>query len=259
MTTADQRIAGSLEAIEVLHLAFLQVLPTRLDQCGYILKGGTNLRYFYGSPRFSEDVDLDVVEVSKAKLEEQVDKVLSSRSLSFILRTQGLAIAETTKPKQTETTQRWKVKLVRSGATLQNGRTTIEFSRRGFDKRYQLDQIPPAIVAPYALRPPVVLRYLPPAMIELKIQALARRSETQARDVFDLDLLFRQHPELLKQGTLDARLIDIAVERVMELPFEAYRTQVVAFLAPDVIELYDSLAAWNQMQEHVAKALTKLR
>ena len=66
-----------------------------------------------------------------------------------------------------------------------------KFSRRNPDPRHELAQIPPEIARPYALRPPTVRHYLPEATIEQKIIALATRAETQARDVFDLDLLFR--------------------------------------------------------------------
>lgn len=261
MTETTRNRPRKLEAIELFHLAFLEVLPTRLDQRAYVLKGGANLRYFYGSPRFSEDVDFDVVGIAKSKLEEQVDKVLSSRALAFILQTSKVFLRQISKPKQTETTQRWKVGLSTEGAADEAIRTRLEFSRRTHDNRCQLDQIPAAIVEPYALRPPTVSRYLPAAMTKFKIQALARRTETQARDVFDLDLLFRQHPELTRAGAIDCNRLDIvgAIDRAVELPFEAYRSQVVAFLAPEVLELYENEPAWTQMQEHVVEVLTRLR
>ena len=39
--------------IEFLHLAFLQVLPTRLPVAQYVVKGGANLRLFFDSRRRS--------------------------------------------------------------------------------------------------------------------------------------------------------------------------------------------------------------
>lgn len=50
--------------IECFHLGFLAVLRTRLDEGRYILKGGANLRYFFASVRYSEDIDLDVSRVA---------------------------------------------------------------------------------------------------------------------------------------------------------------------------------------------------
>jgi hypothetical protein len=44
------------QVVELFHLAFLQVLQARLDQARYVLKGGANLRYFFDSVRYSEDI-----------------------------------------------------------------------------------------------------------------------------------------------------------------------------------------------------------
>src|SRR5665811_1487961 len=45
--------------VELLHLAFLQVLPSHLPVGEYAVKGGANLRLFYESRRSSQDIDLD--------------------------------------------------------------------------------------------------------------------------------------------------------------------------------------------------------
>ena len=49
------------QLIEAFHLAFLQVLQARVQQEHYVLKGGANLRYFFDSVRYSEDIDLDAI------------------------------------------------------------------------------------------------------------------------------------------------------------------------------------------------------
>ena len=54
MADLDQR-----QIVELFHVAFLDVLSLKLEQTRYVLKGGANLRYFFGSPRYSEDIDLD--------------------------------------------------------------------------------------------------------------------------------------------------------------------------------------------------------
>jgi hypothetical protein len=41
----------------------------------------------------------------------------------------------------------------------------------------------------------------------------------------------------------------------MELPYAAFRDQVIPFLEPDAVELYDSEEAWAQIQTFVADAL----
>ncbi|MEK6687122.1 MAG: nucleotidyl transferase AbiEii/AbiGii toxin family protein, partial [Gemmatimonadota bacterium] len=59
--------------VEFLHLAFLQVLPTRLPVTEYVVKGGANLRLFYNSRRRSQDIDLDYIGAAFWRAEERVD------------------------------------------------------------------------------------------------------------------------------------------------------------------------------------------
>ncbi len=247
-----------IQAIEFIHLTFLSVLQVRIDTNLYVLKGGVSLRYFYGSPRYSQDIDFDVAGIDRVKLIERVDGVLGSPAFAALLRSKGMSITNVSKPKQTDTTQRWKVEGSRDAGG-EEVRTKMEFSRRSFDPRRRLDQIPPRIVRHYALRPPAVQRYLPEAMIEQKISALAERSETQARDVFDLDHLFRVHPDALQSVSVRPDKLAAAMERAADLSFEAYRAQVAAFLDPDVLELYDRPEAWSQMIEATFDHLARLR
>lgn len=64
-------------AVECFHLAFLAALRTKVHPDRYVLKGGANLRYFYGSQRYSEHIDLDIAaRGASASLEHQVDGAL---------------------------------------------------------------------------------------------------------------------------------------------------------------------------------------
>jgi len=240
------------QVVELLHLAFLQVLQVRLDQARYVLKGGANLRYFFDSLRSSEDIDLDVDQIEPWALTEKVDGILASSTIDAVLRSGGLRVEGFTKPKQTKTTQRWKVAIAASGRH-EPVRTKIEFSHRNGERRHVLEQVATRIVAPYALRAPTLQHYTVDAATEQKIKALAGRSETQARDVFDLDLLLRRQP--LNAETIDPQILERAAERGLALPFEAFRDQVLPFLDPEVTELYDTPAAWEQMQVFVTDTL----
>ena len=182
--------------------------------------------------------------------------MLGSGPLGALLRVGGFEIAEFSKPKQTDTTRRWKVGIAAPGHP-DPVRTKIEFSSRNGDDRYRLDSLPDRIVAPYALRPPSIQHYVDDAPAEQKVKALADRSETQARDVFDLDLLLRRRS--LPARSLDPELLAAAAERALELPFAAFRDQVLPFLEPEVVELYDTEAAWEQMQTFVAERLEAAR
>ncbi len=244
------------QIIELFQVAFLDVLSHKLKQTHYVLKGGTNLRYFFSSPRCSEDMDLDISDVEAWQLEEKVDDVLDSPQLKIILRPSGLAVVETSKPKQTETTQRWKAG-IRAPGQARLVRSKIEFSRRNGDDRHRLEAIPNEIVRPYGLRPPTVQHYLGEAATEQKILALAGRTQTQARDVFDLDLLLRRQP--LEAGQINSEKLKAGAGRALELPFAAFRQQVVEFLEPEAQMLYDSPAAWESMQTSVAEQLEAAR
>jgi len=240
------------QVIELFHLAFLQVLQARLDQARYVLKGGANLRYFFGSVRYSEGIDLDADQIEPWALTEKLDGILASPTIDAVLRSGGLTVEHFTKPKQTETTQRWKVAIAVSGRR-ETVRTKIEFSHRNADRRHVLEPVASRIVAAYALRAPTMQHYTADAATEQKIKALAGRSETQARDVFDLEMLLRRQP--LQAETIDSQILQNAAERGLALPFGAFRDQVLPFLDPEVIELYDSPATWEQMQLFVADTL----
>jgi predicted nucleotidyltransferase component of viral defense system len=243
------------KVIELLHIAFLDVLSKRLDPSRYILKGGANLRYFFDSIRYSEDIDLDLNGVEHWALAEKVDAVLGSATLEAILRAPGVSIAETSKPKQTKTTQRWKLGLAVEGRD-ELVRTKIEFSGRERDEdRFQIEAVPQQIVTPYALRAPSVQHYRGEAMSKQKVLALARRSQTQARDVFDLDLLLRRYP--LARDAIATTDLNNAAEQALALPYAAFRDQVLPFLEPAVAEDYDDPENWTSMQMFVAGELER--
>lgn len=253
----------SAQVTEFLHLAFLQVAQARLDQARYVVKGGASLRYFFGSPRYSEDLDLDAIEIEPWRLQEKVDEILASPALGILLRSGDLTLKEVSAPKQTATTQRWKM-WVATGRRPTGGRpdgirTKIEFSHRRADPRRILEAVPERVVAAYALRPPSMQHYTAQAAIEQKLGALAHRAGPQARDLFDLELLLRQHPQALHLCEVDPQLLEDAVCRVYELPYQAFQDQVRPFLEQAAVELYSDGAAWERAQTYVAERLMELR
>lgn len=240
------------QATELFHVAFLDVLSKRLEADRYVLKGGANLRYFFDSVRYSQDIDLDVEGVPAWRLNEKIEALLSSPQIALLLRNAGLEVAERSNPKRTDTTQRWKIGLAAPGHS-DLIRTKIELSYREGEGAHRVEPIPRRIVEPYALRSPLVPHYVDDAPTEQKVLALAGRSETQARDVFDLDLLLRRRS--LEPGALDREALTAAVDLAMQLPYAAFRDQVLPFLEPAAVELYGGEASWEQMQTFVAERL----
>ena len=116
---------------EVFHFCFLDRLLKLSDPGLYILKGGLNLRFFFNSPRYSEDMDIDVVAGSVATLKKNGYKILQDGAFKRSLRSFDIAdieINDPAKAKQTETTQRFRFGLITpAGHRLP---TKVEFSRR---------------------------------------------------------------------------------------------------------------------------------
>src|SRR5260370_6605665 len=96
-------------AVEHFHLLFLAQLGTRLDKKLYALKGGCNLRFFWKSIRYSEDIDFDVHTIAKHTLQKNVKQILDASGFKQILRSSKMELTNVSEPKQTDTTQRWKI------------------------------------------------------------------------------------------------------------------------------------------------------
>jgi predicted nucleotidyltransferase component of viral defense system len=232
------------------------VLPTRLERSRYVLKGGANLRYFFASRRYSEDIDIDLIEPVPWSFETQVDKVMRSPALRDLLAVGGLALAEHAGQKQTDTTHRWRVAIDVPGAASPI-RSKVEFSNRGAGEDFELAFLPDEIVTPYALRPPSVQHYGIVEATEQKVSALAGRSQTEVRDVFDLELLLRRQP--LAPGSIEPDLLDTAIDRIFEQDYDAFRDKVLAYLEPGAAELISTPAAWEEIQTFVASRLEAAR
>lgn len=248
------------QSTELFHLVFLRALVAKGDDKRLIaLKGGCNLRFFFNSVRYSEDMDLDVVVIAKDTLKNKVERLLKSPAVTAPLKTHGLTIVETSTPKQTETTQRWKVGLQRAGDELPI-RTKVEFSRRDDIEGATFEAADREVLRPYGLTPVLATHYTTTYAIRQKIHALAARTEPQARDVFDLALL------LARPDAADLALDDAAkkwrgdaIDHAMAISFDEYTSKVVAYLEPSHAEVYAGSEAWDTMQEDVVTRLEALR
>src|SRR5258706_9379862 len=117
------------QSVELFHLLFLRHMNERLEKGLYAVKGGCNLRFFFKSIRYSEDLDIDVRTIAKETLRNKIHKLFESPAFLQALSSQQIEIGNISEAKQTETTQRWKLSLKLS-KTSQILPTKIEFSRR---------------------------------------------------------------------------------------------------------------------------------
>jgi len=248
---SEDRKAG--RSIEQFHFAFCEVAATELPLADFALKGGGNLRMFLRGRRRSRDLDLDFLGKEFERFADRVDRVFTSRALEELLRVRNIRLIAPHRTKDTETVKRWKLALAAPG--MEDAPSKIEFSRRGGTHEPTLERVDADLARRLRARPVLLNHYPPRAAIEQKVTTLAVRSETQPRDVFDLDHLFREYPEGLAQATLDAGVVQAAVARAWELKYEDYQKLVVEYLEEEFVPMYGSEEAWNEMLLRVTQEL----
>jgi predicted nucleotidyltransferase component of viral defense system len=251
-------LLNARQSVEVFHLLFLDQLGRKLDKQKWALKGGCNLRFFFMSPRYSDDMDLDVEAVPVEVLRDKVNAIISGRTFKTILDVRNITVDRVTEPKQTETTQRWKL-----GLTVPSdgspAPTKIEFSRRGLEAGTVFEPVSPEIIRSYEL-PPIMAKHYPAEIVfRQKLGAILSRAAPQARDIFDLDLLLRSGARPSPAPGLSSREIAQIKDNVLALDFSQFKGQVVAFLEPDLQGQFDSEDVWDAMRWRLVEALGESR
>ncbi len=242
------------QAVEIFHLIFLRVLKNHLDSNLYAIKGGCNLRFFFESIRYSEDIDIDINVISEHTLKKKIDAILNGNPMRNGLAQYQLSIESFSSPKQTATVQLWKVG-IRLANKVRAIPTKIEFSRRELDLERKSEPIQNLILQDYRLQPMILPHYLYSDAVKQKINALIFRAETQARDVFDLNLLFSKK----EIDTLSLNFeLQKAIDCVLSISFNDYKSQVVSYLLVDHIEYYGKPKMWEEMQLSVIDGLNKV-
>jgi hypothetical protein len=115
------------------------------------------------------------------------------------------------------------------------------------------------VLRPYGLTQVLATHYSLAAAVQQKVQALASRREPQARDVFDLSLLFaRADAEGVQLAGGAGLVTEAAVENAMGISFDEYTGKVIAFLDSRQAPIYQGRAAWDAMQGAVVARLEAL-
>ena len=254
-----QETYDQLQVREVFHLEFLRWLGRKVKAEHYAVKGGVNLRLFFGSFRYSEDIDLDVRAVPVERLKDIVMEILKARSFADNLK--GFNIAQIiapdiTKAKQIQTTQRFKVHLITSSG--EDLFTKVEFSRRGMKGEAVVHPVPDIILRQYKLAPILVPHYGISSAVSQKIGALAARAVTQARDIFDLFILSSQY-DAAKGPVEDAAKIASAYDNIFTISFEQFRDTVVSYLAAEDQPAYGTAPMWDEIKLKTARFLEEIK
>ena len=244
----------------MFHLVLLRALVAKgQDKSLIALRGGCNLRFYFGSIRYSEDMDLDVTVMSRGTLKNKVERLLQSPIVAAPLKTRAIEVVETSSPKRTDTTQRWKIGLRIKGIGLPI-RTKVEFSRREAMTGAAFEAVGGERLRPHGITPFLATHYTTHAAIAQKIQALAGRNEPQARDVFDLNLLLaRPESRALALADPQKRSLARAIDQAMSISFDDYASKVVAYLDPGQAALFEERSSWDAMQEAIVSRLAAWR
>jgi predicted nucleotidyltransferase component of viral defense system len=242
---------------EVFHFLFLENLLRVSDPHLYVLKGGVNLRFFFKSPRYSEDMDIDVNGGSVTTLKKNGYKILESHSFRRVLLTYGIAdlkINDPLKAKQTETTQRFRLRLINQVG--EEFPTKVEFSRRTRQEFSIEENIDPEISRQYKRLSFRCQHFEGKIASEQKIRALAGRPITQARDVFDLYILYLGGHFNKDSIQIESEILDQARVNAISISYEQYRDQVEEYLNQNGKLQYSGSARWNEIQSCILEQIS---
>jgi predicted nucleotidyltransferase component of viral defense system len=250
-----------LQIREIFHIEFLRWFGRRAKTGCYVLKGGVNLRLFYRSQRYSEDMDLDISNISVNVVREIILDIISSTAFISGLKPfgiEGIKVPDMSKAKQTQTMQRFKIHLFTSAG--EDLFTKIECSRRGFAGNAIVESASEQILRAYKVPPLLVPHYDLSSAVKQKITALASRTAIQARDIFDLYLLTSQgEPSRFGSTGLQEGVLRRAYENVFEISFLQFRDTVFAYLSAEDQDLYVSEASWQEIQLKTARFIEELQ
>jgi hypothetical protein len=244
---------------EIFHFFFLEKLLSVSDAKLFILKGGVNLRFFFNSPRYSEDMDIDIVAGAVGTLKKNVYKILEDKNFRrklFSYGIQDLLINDPNNAKQTDTTQRFKLSIVNN-----NGDklvTKIEFSRREIKQNFLLERINTEIARNYSSLAFLVNHYDGLSAIEQKIYALAGRKQVEVRDVFDIFILdLGGYSKNFPRTKISKEILSQAEEALLSISYEDYSTKVLEFLSLEDRDKFEGKESWSEIQTRVLEIISK--
>jgi hypothetical protein len=197
---------------------------------------------------------------SVATLKKNGYKILQDAAFKRSLRLfdiEDIEINDPGKAKQTTTTQRFRFSLITpAGHRLP---TKVEFSRRkqGMADDAPMQFIDPDIARQYRKLAYRCRHYPGEVAAAQKIKALAGRTVTQARDVFDLGILFTggYAPFTAKGPLISKPQLARAIDCLMGLTWDDYQGQVVEFLDTESRAEYGTVSAWESLQTLVLDTL----
>src|SRR3989442_6636861 len=95
------------QVVDFFRLHFVRLLCSGPDKDRFAIQGGCNLRFFFESVRYSEDIDLDVERMAVHTLKEKVGKSLEEAALRLPLKRLSQPFVRSRQRSMTATTSSW--------------------------------------------------------------------------------------------------------------------------------------------------------
>lgn len=253
-------------AREAFHVLLLAELSNRLGEGSFVLKGGVNLRLYFGSPRYSEDIDLDgdPSPSKRLKLRQSIAEALGSTDLAQRLKELGIRRTEYSgKPhKDGDATLRYKLRVVTSGEIALATKIEVSFRDRSREDEWLVEPVEEQMVRPYLRSTdtsPLLPHYGRTIAVRQKIAALGGRRVQQARDVFDLFALTSGYIaevnlQQVRSGIAD-ELLDEARERAFAISYREFADQVLPFMDTPDRDKYESEGVWDELRLSVVELI----
>ena len=136
-------------------------------------------------------------------------------------------------------------------------RAAVEFSRRGDIQGAAVEAIDPAFAREHQQQLVLLPHYPVEAAIAQKVWALVGRTQVQARDVFDLSVLFARARDPVRALAPVKGALAQAVDRAMAISWDEYAGQVVAYHSSAHAHGLDTREAWDALQLQVVETLQR--
>ena len=253
-----------VSAREAVHLLILSELAGVSVDTLWVLKGGVNLRLFFKSPRYSQDMDLDGHSAGASEIRACLKGIFASRTFLSRLHEMGIRGLDPGEGpnKDTDTTFRYKFRIIMPGDVHLPTKVEVSFGGGHEEDPLELAAPDPQITGYYGINPVAVRHYTRHGATRQKIGALAGRVHVQARDVFDLHVLVRATPQgdLVRRlaDTLGAQELRLAYDRALEITFEEYQGQALEFLEGESADRYGTESAWDEIRLQAASLLERV-
>jgi len=258
-------LISAVEVREAAHVVVLNEL-VRASNARFVLKGGVNLRLFYDSPRYSQDMDLDGRPDASRVIRGVIRDVVEGRRARTELRKIGIPTIDPGQGpnKDTDVTFRYKFRVVSRGVEYPT-KVEVSFRDPHPDDHWEPTELNKRHRDRYTSsgEPLAIPHYTRASAVRQKLVALAGRSVVQARDVFDIHVLRLGQDLEDAMGAL-SRAVDVptlgtARDRALEMSYDEFNGQVVEFLHGESRRLYASPEAWERIQLETAEFIDRLR